>query len=301
MSGFMTFLIAFFVTFIFLLLFEPIVRWLMRQFGLYAVVEEGTCHVYILFGKVVGVLQEPGLQLLWLKLGPSALVINWIGERHVLDTRLDQQYLRSLPVNSEEGAPMGIGMWYEMHISDPVAYLFENADPGGSLAANVSSATVRTLSNMPLNDMLGTRHTMSRSVRAEVSPKSEAWGYKLGSVYIRKVHFRDLHMIRQIEEKVVNRLRQVTSAIRQDGANRVSIITSSAEREAAVEFAKAEAMRPKIVGEVLREVIETPDVAAAMFDILETEKILEGDTRITLVPQGQELLKQMLGAEAARD
>ncbi|MBL0160930.1 MAG: hypothetical protein IPP47_28180 [Bryobacterales bacterium] len=37
-------------------------------------------------------------------------------------------------------------------------------------------------------------------------------------------------MIRQIEEKVVNRLRQVTSAIKQDGANQVSIITSSAER-----------------------------------------------------------------------
>ena len=47
--------------------------------------------------------------------------------------RLDQEYLRSQPVNSEEGAPMGIGIWYEMFISDPVAYLFKNADPRGSL------------------------------------------------------------------------------------------------------------------------------------------------------------------------
>jgi hypothetical protein len=37
-------------------------------------------------------------------------------------------------------------------------------------------------------------------------------------------------MIKQIESKVVNRLRQVTSAIKQDGANQVSIITSTAER-----------------------------------------------------------------------
>ncbi len=299
MSGFAAFLITIFVTFIFFLIFEPLVRWFLRLFGFYAIVEEGTCHVYVLFGKVAGVLQEPGLQLLWLKLGPSALIINWLGQRHILDTRLDQNYLRSLPVNSEEGAPMGIGIWYEMHISDPVAYLFQNTDPVGSLAANVSSATVRTLSNMPLDDMLGTRHTMSRAVRAEVSPKSEAWGYKLGSVYIRKVHFRDLQMIHQIEEKVVNRLRQVTSAIRQDGANRVSIITSSAERKAAVEFARAEAMRPKIVGAALREISENPVVASAMFEILEIEKILEGDTRLTLLPRGQELLKQMLGAEAA--
>lgn len=301
MSGFLTFLVTIFVAFIFFLIFEPIVRWLLRKFGLYAIVEEGTCHVYVLFGKVVGVIEEPGLHFLWLKIGPSALVINWIGERHVLDTRLDQRYLRSLPVNSEEGAPMGIGVWYEMHISDPVSYLFENTDPRGSLAANVSSAAVRTLSNMPLGDMLGTRHTMSRAVRSEVSPKSEAWGYKLGSVYIRKVHFRDLNMIRQIEEKVVNRLRQVTSAISQDGANRVSIITSSAEREAAVEFAKAEAMRPKIVGEAMKEISKDPVVASAMFDVLEIEKILEGDTRVTLLSKGQALLKQMLGVESAQE
>src|SRR2546426_6248622 len=37
----------------------------------------------------------------------------------------------------------GIGIWYEMFISDPISYLFKNADPRGSLAANVSNSTVR--------------------------------------------------------------------------------------------------------------------------------------------------------------
>lgn len=201
MSDLLAFFSAAATTFVVLLFGEPIFRWFLRMFGVYAVVQEGTCHVYVLFGKVVGVLHEPGLQLLWLKLGPSALIVNWFGKRHVLDMRLDQQYLRSLPVNSEEGAPMGIGVWYEMFISDPVAFLFKNTDPRGSLSANVSSATVRTLSNMRLDDMLATRHVMSRAVRSEVSPKSHEWGYKLGSVYIRKVHFRDHTMIKQIEEK----------------------------------------------------------------------------------------------------
>ena len=138
--------------------------------------------------------------------------------------RLDQEYFRSAPVNSEEGAPMGIGIWYEMFISDPAAYFFKNIDPRGSLAANVSNSTVRCLSNLPLAKMLVDRHTMSRTVRDEVTPKSNEWGYKLGSIYIRKVHFRDPEMMRQIESKVVNRLRQVTAAIKQDGANQVSII-----------------------------------------------------------------------------
>ena len=125
-----------------------------RVFGLYAIVHERTCHVYVLFGKVIGTLDEPGLHFLPFKLGLAAFVVNWLGQCHVLDMRLDQEYLRSQPVNSEEGAPMGIGIWYEMFISDPVAYLFKNTDPRGSLRANVSNATVRCLSNMPLADML---------------------------------------------------------------------------------------------------------------------------------------------------
>jgi regulator of protease activity HflC (stomatin/prohibitin superfamily) len=298
MSNLITLLMVAFFAFFFFLIAEPLFRFFLRFLGLYAVVEEGTCHVYVLFGKVVSVLHDPGLQILWLKMGPKAFFVRWLGQRHILDMRLDQKYLRSLPVNSEEGAPMGIGVWYEMNISDPVAYLFKNTDPSGSLAANVSNATVRTLSNMPLDDMLETRHIMSRAVRTEVSPKSEEWGYKLGSVYIRKVHFRDVNMIRQIEEKVVNRLRQVTSAIRQDGANRVSIITSSAQRKAAVEFAKANAMRPKIVGEALHKISADPEVAQAMFEILETENILDSDAQITILPQGKEFMKQLIAAES---
>ena len=191
---------------------------------------------------------------------------------------------------------MGIGIWHEMYISDPVAYLFKNTDPRGSLAANVSNSTVRCLSNMPLGSMLVNRHAMSDTVRGEVSPKSHEWGYKLGSVYIRKVHFRDIGMIRQIESKVVNRLRQVTSAIKQDGANQVSIITSTAERQAAVEFAKAAAVRPQIVGESLQRISEDDDVAEAMFEVLETQKIIGSGARVTMLPKDSGLLGDLLAA-----
>ncbi len=274
----------------------PISLWFLRHLGFYTTVEEGTCQVYILFGRVVGVLREPGLVFLPFKLGPSAFLVNWLGSRRVLDMRLDQQYLRSVPVNSEEGAPMGVGIWYEMYISDPVSYLFKNADPRGSLAANVSNAVVRSLSNLPLEEMLIDRHAMSRTVREEVSPRSNEWGYKLGSVYIRKVHFRDVGMIQQIEAKVVNRLRQVTSAIKQDGANQVNIITGTAERQAAVEFAKAAAIRPRIVGEAMQKISADPEVGAALFEILETQNILDGKGQLTLIPPNREMLKQLLAA-----
>ncbi|PKN93117.1 MAG: band 7 protein [Chloroflexi bacterium HGW-Chloroflexi-6] len=278
----------------------PIVLFFLRLIGLYTTVEEGTCQVFILFGRVVGILDQPGLVILPLKLGPSAFLVNWLGSRKVLDMRRDQQYLRSNPVNSEEGAPMGVGIWYEMYISDPVAYLFKNADPRGSLAANVSNAVVRSLSNMPLEQMLIDRHGMSHMVREEVSPRSHEWGYKLGSVYIRKVHFRDVGMIQQIEAKVVNRLRQVTSAIKQDGANQVNIITSTADRQAAVEFAKAGAIRPRIVGEAMHKISSNKEVASALFEILETQNILEGKGKLVLVPPKNELLNQLITAEKVK-
>lgn len=194
---------------------------------------------------------------------------------------------------------MGIGIWYEMFISDPVSYLFKNADPRGSLAANVSNATVRCLSNLRLSDMLENRHAMSHAVREDVSPKSNEWGYQLGSVYIRKVHFRDAGMIRQIEEKVVNRLRQVTSAIRQEGANQVSVISSTAERQAAIEFAKARAVRPQIVGNAIQQIASDPEIARSMFQVLEADSILEGQPDITFLPSSSNrLLPELLAAQA---
>jgi regulator of protease activity HflC (stomatin/prohibitin superfamily) len=277
----------------------PILLRLLWRFGLWEVVEERRAHVYTLFGKVVAIITEPGIYCLPFKMGLGrGLIIQWLGDRHVVDMRLDQSYMRSQPVNSEEGAPMGIGVWYEMYVSDPVAFKFKNADPRGSLRANVSNATVRCLSNMRLSSMLEDRHRMSQTVRLEVSPRSHEWGYKVGSVYIRKVHLRDVGMIRQIEEKVVNRLRQVTSAIKQDGANQVSIITSSADRQAAIEFAKAAALRPQIVGAALQQISRDPEVLEALFEILEIQRILEGPGRVTLLPQGsdQSMIKGLLAA-----
>jgi len=286
-------------TFVASFILVPIVFGAAKLLGLYTIVQERQCKVYVLFGKVIGQMDEPGLHFLFPKLGVRALIVNLFGRCYSLDMSLDQNYLRSQPVNSEEGAPMGIGIWYEMFISNPVAYLFKNADPHGSLAANVGNATVRCLSNMKLADMLENRHTMSQTVRTEVSPQSEEWGYKLGSVYIRKVHFRDVGMIQQIEEKVVNRLRQVTSAIKQDGANQVSIITSTAERQAAIEFAKAAAMRPEIVGAALQKISLDPEIADSMFEILETQNIIDGKAEITLVPRNQRFLGDLMAAQEA--
>ncbi|MBL7543067.1 MAG: SPFH domain-containing protein [Bdellovibrionaceae bacterium] len=285
------------IGFISALIFEVLTLKVLRFFLFYTTVQESTCQVYTLFGKVVEIVDEPGLHFLWPRLTWKAFVINILGRVYVLDLRMDQVYLRSQPVNSEEGAPMGVGIWYEMFISSPMSYLFKNTDPKGSLSANVSNASVRTLSNLPLVKLLSDRHELSQNLREEVTQKSQEWGYKLGSVYIRKVHFRDHNMIREIESKVVNRLRQVTSSIKQDGENQVNIITSSAQRTASVEFAKASAIHPQILGKALQDISQDKDVAEALFATLEFEKMNESAGEIVLLPKSHGMLADLIGAQ----
>lgn len=284
------------ITFVALFIFEPIFFAILRLFGLYVIIREQEARVYVLFGKVVGAIDQPGISCPLLWLGPKALIVNWLGYSQKVDIRLCQHYLRSQPVNSEEGAPMGIGVWYEMRVGDPESYLFKNTDPEGSLQANVSSAVIRCLSNQPLAKMLEDRHEMSKVVRNEVTPLASAWGFKLGSVYIRKVHFRDIGMISQIESKVVNRLKQVTSAIQQDGTNRVNVIAGSAEKKAASEFARAAAIRPEIIGEALKNISQDKDVANALFESLEISKIVESKAELSILPQNRQILSDLLAA-----
>lgn len=277
---------------------ELLVLKVLRFFLFYTTVLESTAQVYTLFGKVVAVIDEPGLHFLWPRLTWKAFVINFLGQTYTLDMRMDQVYLRSQQVNSEEGAPMGVGVWYEMYISNPLAYLFKNTDPSGSLQANVSNATVRTLSNLPLVKLLSNRHELSQSLRQEVTNKSQEWGYKLGSVYIRKVHFRDGNMIKEIESKVVNRLRQVTASIKQDGDNQVHIITNSAQKTAAVEFAKAAAIKPQIVGNALQEISKDKEVTEILFEMLEIEKITQNKGSLVLLPKSNKFLADLISAQS---
>ncbi len=296
----MDFLISVGASFLGCFFVVPVLLLLVRVLGVYVIVQERQCVVFELFGRVRLVEDKPGIHFPWLKLGPFAPLVSFFGKKRVVDLRLDQIYLRSQPVNSEEGAPMGIGVWCEMYVSDPQAYLYKNWDPVGSLRANVSNATVRCLSNMKLGEMLETRHAMSQAVRDEVSSKSREWGYMLGSTYIRKVHFRDLGMIQQIEQKVVNRLRQVTAAIQQDGTNRVNVIRSTAERQAAVAFAQAAATRPGIVGAALGEIAKDARICDALFELLETQNLLASPgLEVSVLPEGTQFVAAIPGAQHA--
>lgn len=287
------------VAFVAGLLFLPVVFRLARTFGLYAIVNEREAQVFTLFGNVLGTLDEAGLRFPVRHFGPRALLLPFFGKRYEVNTALRQHYLRDQMVNSEEGTPMGVGIWYEMQVKDPVDYLFMNADPEGSLQANVASSTISTLSNLEMEKMLEDRHALSRTLRETVSPLSEKWGYRLGSAYIRKVAFTDRQMVDNITDKVVKRLVQVTSAMKQDGENRVGLIQSETAKKVSQKMAEASAARPEVVGGMLNRIAaRDPEVLGAVLDVMETEKLLGSGAPVDVLPEGAPILLQ-LGADGA--
>lgn len=282
------------VAFLLGILYIPILLAIARKLGLYAIVNEREAQVYTLFGKVIGTLDEPGIRFPLGYFGPKALLVPFFGKLYRVSTTLRQHYLRDQMVNSEEGTPMGVGIWYEMQVSDPVAYLFRNANPDASLQANVASSTISTLSNLEMDKMLEDRHQLSRRVRAAVSPLSEQWGYKLGSVYMRKVSFTDRQMVDNITEKVVKRLVQVTSAMKQDGENRVGLIKSQTAYKVSQQMAEAAATRPAIVGEALNAIAQQdPEVLDAVMEVMETEQLIHSGATVEVLPAGSEIMLQV--------
>ena len=272
----------------------PILLGLARLFGLYTCVQECEAQVFTLFGKVIGTMDEAGLQFPVSHFGPQAMLIPFFGKRYFVNTALRQHYLRSQMVNSEEGTPMGVGIWYEMQVRDPVAYLFTNANPDGSLQANVTSSTISTLSNLEMEKMLEDRHSLSRTVRQAVSPLSERWGYQLGSVYIRKVAFTDTQMVENITEKVVKRLVQVTSAMKQDGENRVGLIKSETAFKVSQKMAEASASRPMIVGEELNKLAKKDrEILDTVLEVMEVDNLLASDATVDILPAASNLLVQL--------
>ena len=285
---------TFFIGFVAGLLTIPLLLVLAKIFGLYTCVNECEAQVFTLFGKVLGTIETAGLHFPITAFGPQAMLIPFFGKRYVVSTALRQHYLRSQMVNSEEGTPMGVGIWYEMQVKDPVAYLFTNANPEGSLQANVTSSTISTLSNLEMEKMLEDRHSLSRTVRQAVSPLSEKWGYRLGSVYIRKVAFTDKHMVQNITEKVVKRLVQVTSAMKQDGENRVGLIKSETAYKVSQKMAEASASRPEIVGKALNDIAkQDPEILDMVLDVMEVENLLASGATVDILPSSSNVFVQL--------
>ena len=105
-------------------------------------------------------------------------------------------------------------------------------------------------------------------------------------------------MVENITEKVVKRLVQVTSAMRQDGENRVGLIQSETAKKVSQKLAEASAARPAVVGDTLNEIKgQDAEILDAVIDVMEIEKLLASEAKVDVLPEGASVLLQ-LGQDA---
>ncbi len=82
-------------------------------------------------------------------------------------------------------------------------------------------------------------------------------------------------MVDNITEKVVKRLVQVTSAMKQDGENRVGLIKSETAYKVSQKMAEAAAARPEVVGDALNAIAkQDPEVLTAVLEVMETDQLI---------------------------
>ena len=74
--------------------------------------------------------------------------------------------------------------------------------------------------------------------------------------------------------------------MRQAGENEVAIIHSEADRKASQRLGQAQAVRPQIVGRALAEIRRQPEVADALFKLLDLQATLKSPGKITLTSGG---------------
>ena len=105
-------------------------------------------------------------------------------------------------------------------------------------------------------------------------------------------------MIKQIEEKVVNRLAAGDFRDQAGGRQPGERDHQFGGARGALEFAKAAAIRPGTLGQALQEIAQEAAVSNALFDVLETQKLTQGDAQLVMVSSGGQarLLTELLAA-----
>jgi hypothetical protein len=75
--------------------------------------------------------------------------------------------------------------------------------------------------------------------------------------------------------------------MRQAGENEVAIIHSEADKKASQRLGQAQAVRPQVVGQALAQIQRTPEVASALFALLDVQATLRSPGKIILAENGQ--------------
>lgn len=194
-------------------------------------VEDETAVVVSSFGKMVGMVREPGFHF-W-----PAKILPWTKVRE-LSLKRDFRTYESIHVNDCRGTTVVIDLWIEFRIVNPEKALFQIEDWERALQSLLTNSTTSILGTFEFNQILSNRSELSQTLKKDISDETSRWGLEIDLVFISKLSLLP-DVSQQLFDTVAARLEKATADIEELG--RLEAATLEAETAAKISGLVAEA------------------------------------------------------------
>lgn len=222
-------------------------------------VEDGESVLVTRFGKLLVILDKPGLHTMVERLFP------WI-ETHVVSLRRDFRHFQDVHVNDSRGTTVIVDIWLEVRVEDPVKALFHVADWNASLQNLVSHAATSILGNREFKEILCDRTELATILQRDIGQETARWGVKVELVFIRNVSLLP-EVSRQIFETIAARLERAKADIDEAGRLAVAELDANTSVRVSTLVADAKGQYPLAVGRALAQLRKEPAVFDAYTEL----------------------------------
>lgn len=257
-------------------------------------VEEESCALVTRFGRLVALLDRPGLQLCWDRWAP------WVRVHHV-SMRRDFRDINNVNVHDAEGSAIVLDLWLEYRIVDAAKALFGVDNWDESLQNLISNCATAILSNRSFQDILIDRTELDQALKAQTADEATRWGISVQRVFIRSIKL-SADVYQQVLDRIAAKLELAKAEIEEMGRTRVAELEAATRLMVATHVADAKGQYPKSIGEALVEIGRQPRVLTAyntlyelghvrphrtvVFEGFEASEISAADAAMMLVDTG---------------
>lgn len=242
--------------------------WLWNVFA-YKVFPNETLLV-LRFGKLANRVDDPGLHFL------VDHGLPWVRTVRV-SRRLQSLLLRDIEVHDVGGTELGVDVFVEYRITDPVKATFAIDDLTRALENVVSHGVITVLGVRQVGEILRDSGGLGDAIRRELEPETAPWGVVVHRVLLRQIR-PSLMANEQFLGEIAAKLEKVKARIEEEGRQAVALLHARTSAEVAVRVAQARGQYPRAVGTAYAAIRSDREVYEAYRELHELVLLRPGHT-----------------------
>lgn len=218
-------------------------------------VEDEEAVLITRFGKLDRTLKSPGLLVF-----PSML-LPWMQARRVSLQR-DFREISGVHINDARGTTVGVDLWVEFRIVDPVRATFQVADWDRAMQNLISHTASAVLGDREFKQILGDRTELGTSIKRLTESETARWGIAIERVFIRDVKLLP-EVSRLMLQTIAAQLERARADVDQAGRLAVAQLEADTSVRVAALIAEAKGQYPQAVGRAFEALKKQPAVLDA--------------------------------------